>query len=57
MDKQIEEKAKEYGYSEQRAKDIGCARARYEKGQQPVAFDTNKTRRKCEKPTVKKGYC
>jgi hypothetical protein len=45
------DKAMEYGYSERRAEDIGKARANYARGQQPVAFDTNKTRRKMVMPT------
>jgi hypothetical protein len=49
-------KAKEYGYSEKRAEDIGKARACYSKGQMPVAKDTNKTRRKMVKPTAKGAY-
>ena len=49
--KKIAAKAKEYGYSDKRADDIGAARAQYKKGQTPVSKDTNKTRRTRIKPT------
>ncbi|HEX4372205.1 MAG TPA: hypothetical protein VHZ50_02770 [Puia sp.] len=48
--KKIACKAKEYGYSDKRADDIGMARAKYKKGQEPVAKDTNKTRRSMRTP-------
>ena len=54
--KKIASRAKEYGYSEKRADSIGLARTRYKKGQEPVAKDTNKTRRPRMKPTSR-GAC
>lgn len=47
-------KAKEFGYDEKRAKDIGKARARFHDSKTPVAKDTNKTRRPRVLP-LKKG--
>lgn len=52
--KKVESKAKEYGYSEKHAENIGRSRAASKKSREPVAKDTNKTRRVMKTP-MKRG--
>lgn len=51
-----EMKAQMYGYSERYSKIIGESQVLKQKRLQPVAFDTNKTRREMIKPTNKGSY-
>jgi hypothetical protein len=49
-------KAKEYGYSDRYAEIIGCSQVLKRKVNEPVALDTNKTRREMVRPTRKGSY-
>ncbi len=49
-------KAVSYGYEKEAADNAGMGWRKAEKGREPVAKDTNKTRRKMVKPTKKGEY-